>query len=263
MMKSALLQMRAVLAIARNTFREAIRNKILGALLLCAAGVMAFSLVLGAMSLHHEVRVATDVGLFASTVFAMLITVYVSINLVQTEIERRTIYTILSKPVRRWQFLLGKFLGILLLVGAILLLLFAVSAGLRLFQGGAVTLPFAWSYLLVFFQMMIVASISLLFASFSSPLLSGLLSAGVFVAGHLHSQLELVADFFEIEAVRTTVGFLEFVVPNLSSMNTATEVVRDIPIPPTYLLNAAWYTASYSALVLLLAMLIFQRRDLV
>jgi len=253
---------RAIGAIALNTFREAVRNKIFAALLVFAGGVLAFSLVLGAMSLHNEVRVATNVGLYASTVFSMIITVYVSINLLHTEIENRTIYTILSKPVRRWHFLLGKYLGIVSLDIAIVILLFGISAGLRSLQGGAITWTFGWAYLLILCQLLIVTALSLLFASFSTPLLSGLLAAGVFLLGHLHDQLELITSFFDMKLVHQLVDALAVLLPNLSSLTIATELVHDVAVPTTYLLHAGWYAVSYAAVILVGAMLIFSHRDL-
>ncbi len=262
-MPDSLLQIvRPIGAIATNTFREAVRNKIFGALLAFAAAVLAFSLVLGAMSLHHEVRVAVDVALYATTLFSMIITVYVSINLLHTEIERRTIYTILSKPVRRWQFVLGKYLGIALLDVAITVLLFGLASGLIVMQGGEITSTLVWAFALILLQLLIVISISLLFASFSTPLLSGLLAGGLFLLGHLHPQLEMVRSYFESALVERLVTVLEYLLPNLASLNLATEIVHDISVPPSYLLHAGWYALSYSAVTLFLAIAIFSQRDL-
>lgn len=260
---SFIYRARATVAIAVNTFREAVRNKIFGALTVFAVAVLASSLVLGALSLHNEVRVASDIGIFASTVFSMILTVYVSINLLHTEIDRRTIHTILSKPVRRWQFLLGKYLGILALMAVIVGLLGAATAGLVVIQGGTVGPELAWAFTMIFFQLLIVAAISLLFASFSSPLLSGLLSVGIFVLGHLHHQLSMVREFFEASVLRETIGVLQWLLPELSSLNLSVEVVRSLPIPASYVGAAAWYTFSYTAVVLALAMFVFSRRDLI
>jgi ABC-type transport system involved in multi-copper enzyme maturation permease subunit len=254
--------LRALLAIATNTFREAVRNKIFGALLFFAVGVMAFSLVLGAMSVHNEIRVTIDVSLFASTLFSMVITVYVSINLLQTEIERRTIYTILSKPVPRWIFLLGKYAGILALMIVIVGLLWGVGAGLLAIQGGGPIGPLAYGFALIFLQLLVVASFALLFASFSTPLLSGMLTAGIFVLGHLHDQFETVRNFFESRLAHRLIDWMAFLLPDFASMNLSVEIIRRIPIPMTYLASATWYAVSYAAVVLFAAMLIFSRRDL-
>lgn len=253
---------RAIGAIVVNTFREAVRNKIFGALLAFGIGVMLFSLVLGAMSLHNEARVATDVTLFASTFFSMIITVYVSINLLHTEIERRTIYTILSKPVRRWQFLLGKYLGILALMAVIVGLLCGVSAGLVAFQDGDVSWAFGGAFYLIFLQLAIVGAISLLFASFSTPLLSGLFAAGLFLLGHLHDQLERVEQFFELPWMGTLIDAVAWVLPDLASLNLTAELVRNLPIGATYMVSATWYAVSYASLVLFVAIVVFSRKDL-
>jgi ABC-type transport system involved in multi-copper enzyme maturation permease subunit len=214
------------------------------------------------MSLHNEVRVATDVALFGSTIFSMIVTIYVTINLLQTEIDCRTIYTILSKPVRRWQFLVGKFAGIAVLMAVILAVLFTAAAGVITFQGGDLSVALVWAFAAIYCQLLILAALTLLLASYSSPLLAGLLAASLFLTGHLHDRLESVGAYFENPAVQTIVDILEVIVPDLSSLNLATEVVHSIPISPSYLLAAAWYTVSYAGLAMLGAIVVFAHRDL-
>ena len=265
MMQAAVHWWRATSAIAFNTFREAVRNKVFGSLIFVAILLMAGSLALGEMSLHEELRVTRDLTLFASTIFAAAITIYSSITLLYTEIEQRTIYTILSKPIRRWQFIAGKFAGIVLLLVCILGLLYGISAGLIALQGGAIGATLAWAYVTLLLQMMIVAAIALFLASFSSPLLSGMITAAVFIAGHLFSHLEQARRMLE-EAdnpLAVVIEGLQFVLPNLESLNLSTELTYAIPIPPAYALSAVWYTFSYAATVLVLAMIIFARRDFV
>lgn len=261
-MERLLRRLRALNAIAANTFREAIRNKIFGALLVVATGILASSLVLGALSLGQEVRIAADVTLFTSTLFSVLIGLYVSINLLYTEIDRKTIHTLLSKPVKRSQFLLGKFLGVCALTAGIVLLLYGLSSALRLFVGGDVTLSYTWAFAAIYFQVVIVTAVALLFASFSSPLLSGLLTFGTFVLGHLHDQLGEIADYFDAAHLDYIVDGLQFVLPDLAAMNLASEVVHGVAIPTEYFVSAAWYTVSYTAVVLAGAVLTFEFRDL-
>lgn len=261
-MKQLLHAVRATGAIALNTFRESVRSRVFVALLVFCAAVMLGSLVLGSLSLHNELRVATDVSLFASTVFSAAITVYISITLLHTEIERHTIYTILSKPVRRWQFVLGKFAGILALMAGIVGVLSGATSGLIAVQGGSVSLELLYAFVAMYLQLAILAAISLLFASFSSPLMSGLFSGGVFVLGHLHGQLETVAASFDQAWLRRVADLLEHVVPDLASLNLSVELVRDVPIPSQYMLAAAWYSVSYAAIALLTAMVVFSYRDL-
>ncbi|MFB6262576.1 MAG: ABC transporter permease, partial [Bradymonadaceae bacterium] len=253
---------RAVRAMATNTFRASVRSRVFIALLIFCAGIMLSSLLLGALSLHNELRVTTDVTLFASTIFSAAITIYVTIDLLHTEIDRHTIHTILSKPVRRWQFVLGKFLGILALMAAIVALLFGFAATLVALQGGTITLELGYAFALIYLQIVILTAAAMLFASYSSPLLSGLFAAAVFVLGHLHEQLETLASTFEGAWLRRLADVLEHVVPDLASLNLTVELVRDIPVPSDYLLTAVWYASSYAAIALFGAMIVFSNRDI-
>jgi ABC-type transport system involved in multi-copper enzyme maturation permease subunit len=250
-------------AIAANTFREAVRSRVFASLFVFAGAALAFSLVLGAMSVHNEVRVTTDVSLFASTIFSMIIAVYTSITLLRDDIDRHTVHTILTKPVRRWEFIVGKFLGICALMAAIVAVLFVLSVGLRTIQGDAFTASFAYAFLLIVAQLVVLVAFTIFFASFSSPLLSGLLAAVLFLVGHLHDKLSLIEEYLEFAWVGPAVAGLEVVIPDLAALNLAEAVLRDIPVPVSYLLHAAWYVGSYAALAVAGAALIFSRRDLV
>lgn len=251
-----------IAAIARNTFREAVRSRVFVSLSVFAGAAIAFSLVLGAMSVHNEVRVATDVALFGSTIFSMVIAVYTSIKLLRDDIDRHTAHTILTKPVRRWQFIVGKFLGICGLMAAIVAALFAVSAGIRAGQGGALTANFGYAFLLIFGQLVALVAFTLLFASFSSPLLSGLLAALLFFIGHLHDKLGLITEYFEYPWVDPAVDAIEVILPDLAALNIAEAVLRKLHVPASYLLHAGWYVGAYAALAVAAAAAIFTRRDL-
>lgn len=254
---------RAVATIAANTFREAIRSKVLRSLLFFAVLIMASALVLTQMSLHEEVRVARDLSLFASTLFAMVMAVYSSITLLHTEIERRTVYTILSKPIHRWEFVIGKFLGVLGLMALIVSLLWCISAVVVWMAGAAPTAPMSWAYVTLFFQLVIISAIALLLASFSTPLLSGMITVAIFIVGNLFSHLEQAKKLLEKEGASggLLIDAVQLVLPNLEALNLSNEVTHDIFIPIDYLVSALWYTGSYSALVLLLGIAIFSRRD--
>ncbi|MFW5965865.1 MAG: ABC transporter permease [Persicimonas sp.] len=256
-------RLRAMATIAANTFRESIRNKVLRSLLFFAVLIVVSGLVLTQMSLHEEVRVARDLSLFASSLFAMIMAVYSSITLLHTEIERRTVYTILSKPIHRWEFVIGKFLGVLGLMALIVALLWCISAVVVWMAGAKPTAPMGWAYLTLFFQMVIISAIALLLATFSTPLLSGMITVAVFIVGNLFSHLEQAKEMLEKQGGSggLLIDVVQFILPNLQALNLSNEVTHNIDIPLEYLASALWYTGSYSALVLLLAILIFSRRD--
>ncbi|MGM0557360.1 MAG: ABC transporter permease [Myxococcota bacterium] len=256
---------RSISAIALNTFREAVRNKVLGSLVFFAVILILVSIAFGQLSLHTEVRVARDLTYFTTAVFTMVIAVYTSVTLLHTEIEKRTIYTILSKPIRRWEFLLGKFLGIQGLLLIILISLFGVSSGVIIMQGGDIHSALAWGHVTLAFQMWIVAAVALLLATFSSPLLSGMITVAVFIAGNLVSQIKQVELMLQDSGnpVWIPIRGVRYVLPDLEALNLATEITYSIAIPFEFMASAAWYAAAYTAVVLALAMVIFAHRDFV
>lgn len=258
-------QTRALLAVSANTFREAVRNKVFGTLLFFAGLLILSSIVLGEMSLHHELRTAKSVTLFASTLFGMIISVYSSITLLHTEFERRTIYTILSKPIHRWQFLLGKYLGVMGLVLVVIALMAVITAIVMAIQGGGFDQTALVAFVAIYLQMMIVTALAHMFATFASPLLSGFATVALFIGGNLFNQLELVQKLLieqKSPGLAKLVKGLEVILPNLQALNLSEEVTYAMTIPSGYVLSALWYAVSYTLVVMVIGMLIFSVRDL-
>lgn len=254
---------RSTPAIALNTFKEAIRNKVFGSLIFAAIFIIGVSLVLGQMSLHEEVRVTTDFAYFATAFFSTLIAIYSTVTLLHTEIERRTIYTILSKPIPRWTFLLGKYLGVLALLAVIVSVLMAISTGLIFSIGGHPSAAWYIGHLTIFLQLMIVVAVALFFSSFSTPLLSGLLTGLVWLVGNLRSQLEAFIELLKERGnpLADAVEVLQTVLPNLEALNLAVEITHRSPIPTSYTFASVWYAVTWSTIILVLSVLIFRRRD--
>jgi ABC-type transport system involved in multi-copper enzyme maturation permease subunit len=256
---------RAGRAIAVNTFREAFRNKVFGTLMFFTVLLLLLSMVLGEMSLHNELRVTRNVTLFASTIFSAVISIYSSVTLFHTEFERRTIYTILSKPIPRWLFLVGKYVGVQALMAVIVAVQLGVTWGLMKYQGAELTQPMVWSHVTLYLQLTIIGALALLFATFASPLLAGFATSSLFIAGNLFSQLKYVRILLEERSARALarlIDVLELVLPNLEALNLSHEVTYSTIIPASYVGGALLYTASYTAVILLLAMIIFERRDI-
>ncbi|MEZ4459685.1 MAG: ABC transporter permease subunit [bacterium] len=252
-----------IVAIAGNSYREALRNKMLGTFGLFAPVLLGLSSLLGAMSVGHEARVATDASLWLSTLFGVAIAIYASITLFHAEIERRTIYTLLTKPIARWQFVVGKYVGVSLLCLTVTLVCFGVSAAVIVSAGGEVTPTTAAAYGTLFLQLLIVTSIAILLASFSSSLLSGLVTTGVFVAGSLNSQLEAARNSLRDSApgAKYVIETALIVLPDFQSLNLSTESTYNVSIPFDFVLNATWYATSYVALTLVATVFIMSRRD--
>jgi ABC-type transport system involved in multi-copper enzyme maturation permease subunit len=262
---------RRIVAVARNTFREAARNKILYSLLFFALALIASALALGQLSVHEERRMIRDVGLFGVDLFSVLIAIFVGANLLYKELALKTVYTILPKPIARWEFVLGKWLGVMATL-MIQIVVMGVAVALTLAaQGGrdAVDGALLKALWLLLMNVTVITSVAMLFSSFSSPFLSGLFSLGVFVVGRSIPDVHALALRLGGGAGRALAAACA-VLPNLHLFTPSGTVVggehvsvHGVFVGPAYLAWTSAYAIGYSALVLGLAMLIFRRRDFV
>lgn len=255
--------MRAVLAIAGNTFREAIRDRIL--YLFVGFGIMLIiaSKVFGMLTVGEEGKIIKDLGLGAIQFFSMLIAVMMSVLLVSREIERRTVFNILAKPVRRIQFLLGKYFGLLAIIALNLLLMAASLVLLVAIYQLEIDIMLIFSALMILFEMAVLCAFAVLFAVVTKPILGSVLTLTVFVVGHLTESLWLLAERLKDQVSQTLIAIAYYVLPNLERFNFKMEVVHGLEIPLELVALAVVYAAVYSAVALTLAWLQFRKKDLV
>lgn len=265
-----------IFAIALNTFREAIRNKVLYGVLGVVLGANLFALVLGEMSLHEEARVARDVGLAGVSLFGAMTAIVLGVSLLFGEIQRKTIHTILSKPIARHEFVLGKYLGmaatLTLLVGA-----FAVAlAGMLVLARVAHAVEVEWTsaitkaVLLGWLEVLVVAAIAIFFSSFSTPYLSGVFTFALFFLGRVSEEIRLAAQGAKDAWIRAVAHVAMRVVPDLHMFAISGGEVRGQHVTVhgefvgwDYVGTAALYGLFWIALLLFLATLSFRRRDFV
>ncbi len=255
-------------AIGLNTFREAIRNKIFFSLILFALFMLGVTAVMSTASLHEEARLMKDVGLFMTSTFSVMIAIFVGVNLLYLEIQRKTIFTVVPKPIYRFQFLIGKYLGLATVMAVLVLLMGVLLALLFVVVGASFDAAMAKAVALIYVEVLVVVAIAMVFSSFSTPFLSGLLTFGVFVVGRFADRLaqdnvlapakEMTDQLRQLETIIQTVAA---VVPDLSRYNTTKYVVYDAAIPNVYVWHAAVYGFTYAAICLLLASFLFSRRD--
>lgn len=248
----------AVLAIALNTFREAIRDRVLYLLLAGALVIIVASRAVSLLTVGSEEKIIKDLGLSALSVFGLLTSVFVGVSLVFKEIERRTVLTLLATPVRRWQFLVGKYAGLLLVLGMNTVVMAAVLAATLLARGGtaAELLP---AVLLVFVELALVAAFAILFSSYTNPMLASLGTVAVYVVGHLSWSFDLLKKRMATGAALCDV--LHAILPNLDRLDVKAQVVHGAVLPEGYVLAAAVYGALYTVAVLVVACLVFERRN--
>ena len=250
--------------IARNTFREAVRDRVLYNLLVFALLIIGGAIFLGELSGGPEAKIIVDLGLSATLLFGVFIAIFVGVGLVYKEIERRTLYAILSKPVGRGQFLAGKYLGLCLtLLVNVLVMGLGVSLALAYVAGGSSPLVMRiWpSILLIYLELTVITGVALLFSSFSTPILSALLTFLVFVIGHLSADLKSFAASMGGTAARWFFSALYYLLPNFSHYSFITAAAHgSVPNIATIGL-ALLYAGVYVTVLLSAATLIFNRRN--
>jgi ABC-type transport system involved in multi-copper enzyme maturation permease subunit len=250
-----------IYAIALNTFREAIRSKVLYAIMFFAALLILSSLAFASLALTEQERVIKDFGLFTLTMFSVAITIVTGVSLLYKEIDRKTIYTIITKPVQRWQFLVGKFAGIIATVGLELLLMALIFKGLLLFRGDEAGLILLQALTLICVEVCVVASLAILFSAFSSPFLSGLLTVMMLITGHLYDQVALIAQEGGWAGAALTVCLQ--ILPDMTLFNLSRELTYNLPVSLDRIAFATGYGLTYTTAALICGALIFHRRDFV
>ncbi|HEV3470110.1 MAG TPA: ABC transporter permease [Pyrinomonadaceae bacterium] len=256
--------LRRVAAIARNTFREAVRDRVLYNLVLFVLLLTGGAVFLGELSAAQESKIIVDMGLSAMLLFGVFIAVFVGVGLVYKEIERRTLYAIFAKPVGRGEFLVGKYLGLCLTLAVNVAVMGAgVSLALLYVRGGWHSLALSiWpAVALVYVELMILVAVALLFSSFSTPALSALLTFLVFVIGHFSADLKSLSATSASAAARLLFGGLYYLLPNLSNYAYITAASHGRAPAAEAFFGALLYGLVYIAVLLAAATLVFRRRN--
>ncbi len=250
-------------AVAANTFREAVRNKILYALLVLAVGMIGSGVFLGQLALDQNIRIIQDFGLFFMTMFGMVIAVFVGVTLLYEEVQRRTIYVLLSSPLRRTEFLLGKYVGMLLTIAVQITVMGAVVLLLLWWQGAPIGGVLIQAIALAYVELAVLTAVALLFSSFSTPYLSGFFTFGVFVMGRLSGDLLRLLPNLEPGYVRPPLRVIAGLLPQLWRFDFTARVVYGRPVDLDTFALTALYGLTYSVIALAIAAFIFRRRDFV
>lgn len=254
--------MRRIPVIARNTFREAVRDRVLYNLVIFVLLITASAIFLGELTAGHEARTIVNLGLSAMLVFGVFISIFVGVSLVSKEIEKRTVFAIFAKPIGRGEFIVGKYIGLCLtLLVNVLVMGVGVSLALLWVGGGNLAISIWGAILLIFFELAILTAVAILFSSFSSPALSALLTFFVFIIGHFSQSLRDFAENLGSTGAKIFFNAVYYLLPNLSFFSFITGAAHgDLP-PPSMLSGAALYAVFYIGILLAAAILIFSRRN--
>lgn len=260
-------KVKATFAIALNTFRESVRDRVLYAFFIFACSITMLGIVLGSLSIGQEIRIIEDLGLSVIAIIGGIITVFTGTNLVYKELDRRTIYVIFSKPVTSWQFILGKYLGLALCI-------ILVTAAMGLFLAALVWmvepnhqiqlhLPWlAGALSLVLAELLFVLAIATFFSTFSTPIMSVIFTLSIWFIGHLGSSLLELSNMSQNQIAKALLSSIYWVLPDLAGLTRIRlELTYMEPPSPEILSYLVSYIAAYVVLLLGLAALVNERRE--
>ena len=266
--------MRAIRSVAINVFRESVRDRVPYNLVLFAVLLISSSYLLGQLTAGQDVKIVKDLGLGAIEIFGLFIAIFIGIGLVSKEVERRSIYALLAKPVSRQQFIVGKYFG---LVVTLVVNLAVMVAALYLVLGymswtESAEAKAAWdapgpdpallkAIGLIAVELMLVTAIALFFSTFSTPMLSAVLTFGFFVAGHFNSDLKNFDKVVDSQPAIWLSRGAYHLLPDFSAFDMKNEVVHGLPVTAGYIGTTTAYGLAYIAALLLVASFIFSRRD--
>jgi ABC-type transport system involved in multi-copper enzyme maturation permease subunit len=266
--------MNATAAIALNVFRESVRDKVLYNLVLFAIVLMAASYLIGQLTAGQDVKIIKDLGLSATSLFGLFIAVFIGIGLVSKEVERRSVYSLLAKPIHRYQMIAGKYAGLVLTLIVNLTIMTAALYAILAYMGWGVSpdIERAWdapaldpallkAVVLILVELMIITAIALFFSTFSTPILSAAFTFGFFIVGHFSTDLRNFEQVVDSPAAAKLARGLYWVLPNLAQFDVKAQVVHAQPVPLGYMMLTSAYGLIYVAVLLIAAMAIFSRRD--
>jgi len=257
--------MTSVLIVARNTLRETVRDRVLYNLVFFALLMIASALLIGQISMGIETVIMISLGLSAISLIGLLIAVFTGVGLVSKEIDKRTLHAVLAKPLRRWEFLIGKFAG---LVVTLAVNTAAMAVGLfvalwilkhSITRGDAVVLVAVYFILL---KLMLVVALAMLFSCFTSPLLALLFTGGLYLAGLFVSELRSLQVTNLSPQMQKFFGVISYLLPNFGNYDVMGAAAHGRGIAGMLVLHNTVYTLLYCAIVLGAAAVIFSRKDL-
>jgi ABC-type transport system involved in multi-copper enzyme maturation permease subunit len=260
--------------IAANVFKESVRDKVLYSVVLFAILLISASYILGELSAGQEIKIVKDLGLAAISLFGHFIAIFIGIGLVSKEMERRSIYALLAKPMSRTELVLGKFVGLVatltvnvLVMSAALFIVLAISDAItdpffkKAWEAPAVDPALLTATGLILVQLAVVTAIAIFFSTFTSPVLAAAFTVGLVIVGHFGADLKNFEQIVDSQPVAWMARGLYYVLPNLAPFDVKLQVVHGQPVAASYVAMTTGYGALYVATLLTLASLFFSRRD--
>ncbi len=271
--------MRVLRTIAIHSFTDILRSRILYATIAYAAIVLLVAVLAGQWTLGEEVRLVTDVGLGAMLLFGLLLVLTRGAEAISREVERKTVRVMLARPIGRWQFVVGTYLGMAMVLVVLVVGLLVVLTLVLMPLGGRPSWPLVWAAWGILMELLMVGAIALLASNLSSPVLATLLTLLTLVAGHLAVGLRAwtaggtelehlspamrnVAEAYQHGPLHVALRVGYYLLPVAEHVNFTAHAANGVPVPATRVVLGTLYALAYSLLVVLVAVGVFQRRDI-
>lgn len=248
-------------AMVWNGFREARRNRVTVVVGVFAAVVLLSSTLVTEVTVNTFDRVLTDFGLGMMSLILVFLTIFLSSGLLSREIERRTIFLVVSKPVSRSQFLLARLAGNMLTLGVLLVTMTLIFLSQMAMFGAAITPAQLVAAAGLWFELLVLSSVGILFSSFAGPAVSAIATTGLYFAGHLAGDLYTIASRSESGAIRALGQGLYYLLPNLERVNFRPQATYALAVDAGTFLSGIGYSLAWAAVFTALAIFIFERRD--
>ena len=266
--------MRTIWLIAVAVFKESVRDRVPYTMVVFAVLLMAASFLIGQMTAGQDMKIIKDLGLAALSMFGLFIAIFIGIGLVSKEVEKKSVFGLLSKPVSRTQFILGKYAGLVMTLavnlgvmtlayyGVLFYVNMTASAGVRAsWPAPAMDPRLLIAIGLLFAELMLVTALALFFSTYSSPMLATLLTIGLWVAGHFNADLRNFENVVDSAAAAAVARAVYYILPNLAPFDVKAEVVYGMPLSMRQVLYTLAYGGVYITTLLTAAVAIFRRRD--
>jgi Cu-processing system permease protein len=269
-----MMRARPIAHVATHVFKESVRDKVLYNLVAFAVLLIGVSYLIGQLTAGQDVKIVKDLGLAAMSVFGLFIAIFIGVGLVAKELERRSVYALLVKPLDRHEFIVGKYAGLMMTLAinaammtvAYYAVLWGVAQtfteeGRKLWTVPALDPALLKAIVLIVAQFALTTAIALFFSTFSSPFLSAALTFALYVAGHFGTDLREFGAIVESRPVAMLCTAISYLLPNFTILDVKAAVVHGRPVAWTYVAGGLGYVAVYVSVLLIATVLIFSRRD--
>ena len=251
-----------ILPIALNTYKEAIRDKVLYIILLFSVVMIGGSLILSSLSVGQNVKIVVDLGLAAINIFGVLITLFIGTNLLSKEIEKKTIYLLLTKPLNKTSFILGKHIGLSLTLFVIISLMTLCFYGLLYFTTGDTPAIYLQAIFLTYIELVLLIAVAIFFSTIAPPVMSSIYTLCVYIIGHFSRDLLNFGELSQNPILINITKAIYYVMPDLEKLNLKNIVTYNAQsLSPEIFTSSLGYGLLYTAIIIIVAAFSFEFKE--